>query len=256
MLELTGRSGLHLIEQSSMTVPIASTEPPTTTARRMVGRVLPFAYLLAMLWLTWCDGRVPAFMSPTVARTVYFKLPIAGTRYHWTFLDRRAFLSGELTLRILNISRDRDTTLVIFQHGKIAEGWKMIGDERGDSSFYFGFSTKRRFATAVGDSLIVTLTATEDLRGHGPHSQGTLAAGTWVATGTYSGLYGGTLNPFRDIVRAGGPPRAFLECWDTSWVLTNASDTGWMGPKPKGDDDDSFFRRDRGVDGRRCRSKL
>lgn len=242
-----------------MTVPIASTELPTTTARRLLKRVLPYVFPCAMLWMTLCEGRVPAFLSPTVERTLYFKLPIARTRYHWTFLDRRAFLAGELTLRILNTSRDRDTTLVIFRNGKITEGWEMIGDERGDNSFYFGLSTKQRFATAVGDSLIVTLTATEDLQGRGPYSQGTLPAGTWVATGTYSALYGGTLNPLLDLVRVGGPPRAFLECWDTSWVLQNAIDEGWMGAKPKGDDDDSFVRRikpDRGVDGRRCRSKL
>ncbi len=135
----------------------------------------------------------------------------------------------------------------------------MIGNVSRDSSFYFGFSTKKRIATAVGDSVIVTLTVTEDLRGRGPYSQGTLATGTWVATGTYSALYGGTLNPLRDLVRAGKPPIAFLTCWDTAWVLRDASDEGWMGSKPIGEDDVSFLGRlkpERGVDGRRCRSTL
>ncbi len=192
-------------------------------------------------------------------RSLYFKLPIAGTRFHWTFLDRRAFLSGNLTLRIVNPDRDRDQTLVIFRNGKISEGWEMIGNVSRDSSFYFGFSTKKPIATAVGDSVIVTLTVTEDLRGRGPYSQGTLATGTWVATGTYSALYGGTLNPLRDLVRAGKPPIAFLTCWDTAWVLRDASDEGWMGLKPIGEDDVSFLGRlkpERGVDGRRCRSTL
>ncbi len=76
-----------------------------------------------MLWLSWCDGRVPPFLSPTVERTLYFKLPISATRFHWTFLDRRAFLSGKLTLRIVNADRDRDQTPVIFRNGKITEGW-------------------------------------------------------------------------------------------------------------------------------------
>ena len=180
-------------------------------------------------------------------------------RFHWFFLDRRALLSGELTLRIVNADRDRDQTLVIFRHGRITNGWKMIGREMRDSSVYFGFETGARIATAVGDSVILTLIAGEDLPGRGPHSQGTLSKGTWVATGTYSGLYGGTLNPLRDLVFWGDPPIAFLTCWDTTWVLRDARDDGWMGPKPTGEDDGSTMRRlrpERGVDGRLCRSTL
>jgi hypothetical protein len=237
-----------------MSATIAPTTRPPTTAWRMLSRLALFVFLCATLWLTWCDGRVPQFLSPTVERTLYFKLPIAGTRFHWTFLDRRAFLSGELTLRIVNADRDRDQTLVIFRNGKITEGWEMIGDVPRDSSFYFGFSTEKRFATAVGDSVIVTLHVTEDLRGRGPYSQGTLTTGTWVASGTYGALYGGTLNPILDIVRFGKPPIAFLSCWDTSWVLRDVRNEGWMGLKPIGEDDEMRRRKPkRGVDGRRCR---
>lgn len=242
-----------------MTVPIASTAPQRATAWHLLRRTIAPLLICMSLWMSVCDGRVPAFLSRTVHRELYFKLPIDGTRFHWIFLDRRAFLSGELTLRIVNADRGRDETLVIFRNGRIAEGWQMIDGARGDSSAYFGFSTAHRFATAVGDSLILTLTAAEDLPGRGPYSQGTLAAGTWVATGTYTALYGRTLNPFHDLVRLGKPPIAFLECWDTTWVLRNASDDGWMGVKPVGEDDVSFLQRlkpARGVDGRRCRSKL
>jgi hypothetical protein len=242
-----------------VSVPVAPTGLPPGAARRLLGGLVPFLLLSTTLWLTWCDGRVPPFLSPTVERTLYFKLPISGTRFHWTFLDRRAFLSGELTLRIVNADRDRDQTLVIFRDGKITEGWEMIGDVPRDSSFYFGFSTGQRIATAVGDSVIVTLIAMEDLRGRGPYSQGTLAQGTWVATGTYTALYGGTRNPLRDLVRAGDRPIAYLTCWDTSWVLRDVRDEGWMGPKQPGEDNVSFVRRlksKRGVDGRRCRSRL
>lgn len=214
--------------------------------------------LVVSIWLSLCNGRVPAFLSPTVARTLYFKLPIDGTHFHWTFLDRRAFLAGTLTLRIVNTSRGRDETLVVFREGRITDGWTMIGETSRDSSFYFGFSTDRRFATSVGDSVIVTLVAPEPLRGRGPYSSGTLAAGTWVATGTYGSLYGGTLNPFRDVVRIGKTPIAFLNCWDTAWVLQDARDTGWMGPKPPGEDEVSFLGRlmQRGVDGRDCRVRM
>lgn len=240
-----------------MTIPIAPAKPPTAPRSRR--RFLAWLLMCTSLWLTFCDGRVPPFLSPTVERTLYFKLPIAGTRFHWTFLDRRAFLSGELTLRIMNADRDRDQTLVIFRDGTITKGWEMIGDARRDSSFYFGFSTERRFATSVGDSVIVTLTVAEDLRGRGPYSQGTLPKGVWVATGTYSGLYGGTLNPLRDVLRMGDAPVAYLECWDTSWMLRDVSDEGWMGMKPTDVDDDGFATRlmpQRGVDGRRCRSTI
>jgi len=237
---------------------MTSTGQPPTATRRWRSRVLLLLPLLS-LWMTVFDGRVPAVLSPTVPRTLYFKLPIAGTRFHWTFLDRRAFLAGELTLRILNVRRQRDQTLVIFSDGKITDGWEMIGDMPRDSSVYFGFSTRERFATSVGDSVIITLIAAQDLRGRGPLSQGTLAKGTWIATGTYSGLYGGTLNPLRDLVRAGDPPVAYFTCWNTVWVLRDARDIGWMGEKPAAEKElDSGKRQlqERGVDGRRCRSTL
>ncbi len=242
-----------------MSVPIARETLRPVGARHLLRRLAPFLLLFPTVWLTWFDGRVPAFLSPTVERTLYLKLPIAGTRFHWTFLDRRAFLSGELTLRIMNANRDRDQTLLVFRNGKITKGWEMIGDMPRDSSFYFGFSKEQRFATAVGDSIVVTLTAAEDLRGRGPYSQGTLVTGTWVATGTYSGLYGGTLNPLKSLVRAGKPPIAFLTCWDTTWVLRDASDAGWMGAKSTGEDDSGVMGRltpERGVDGRLSRSTL
>ncbi len=213
--------------------------------------------LCLSLWMTVFQGRVPAFLSPTVARTLYFKLPIAGTLFHWTFLDRRAFMSGELTLRILNVRRQRDQTLVIFRDGKITDGWAIISERPRDSRAYFGLSTHQRFATSVGDSVIITLRAAQDLRGRGPYSQGTLTQGTWVATGTYSGLYGGTLNPLRDLVNAGAPPIAFLNCWDTVWELRDARDNGWMGEKPAEEkklDTGARLLPKRGVDGRRCQS--
>lgn len=242
-----------------MSVPIAREPLRPVSARQLLRRLAPFLLLVPTLWLTWFDGRVPAVLSPTVERTLYFKLPIAGTRFHWTFLDRRAFLSGELTLRTVNASRDRDQTLVVFRKGTITTGWEMIGDMPRDSSVYFGFSTAQRVATAVGDSIVLTLTVAEDLHGRGPYSQGTLVTGTWVATGTYTALYGGTLNPLKALVRAGQPPIAFLTCWDTTWVLRDVSDDGWMGPKPTGEDDGGVMGRlkpERGVDGRRCRSRL
>jgi len=75
-----------------------------------------------------------------------------------------------------------------------------------DSNACFGFSTRERSATTVGDSVIITLIAAQELSGRGPYSQGALAKGMWVATGTYSGLYGGNLNRSGTLFALGSPP--------------------------------------------------
>jgi len=235
-----------------VSTPIAPIALPPTGWRRLLRQLRPFLLFGAFAWLLW--GRVPAFLSPTVNRTLYFKLPIDGTQFHWTFGDRLAFEAGELTLRIVNADRGRDQTIVIFRHGRVSAGWEMIAGSSHVSDAYFGYASDTRFPTAVGDSLIITLVATEDLPGRGPHARGTLPKGTWVATGTYSALYGGTLNPLSNVVFWGKPPHAFLTCWDTTWVLQDVRDDGWMGPRPADEQDE--LRPGRGVDGRRCRSTL
>ena len=235
-----------------MSTPMTPIALPPTGWRRLLRQLRPFLLFGAFAWLLW--GRVPAFLSPTVNRTLYFKLPIDGTQFHWTFGDRLAFEAGELTLRIVNADRGRDQTIVIFRHGRVSAGWEMIAGSSHVSDAYFGYASDTRFPTAVGDSLIITLVATEDLPGRGPHARGTLPKGTWVATGTYSALYGGTLNPLSNVVIGGKPPHAFLTCWDTTWVLQDVRDDGWMGPRPADEQDE--LRPGRGVDGRRCRSTL
>ncbi|MCO4098977.1 MAG: hypothetical protein HEQ38_06150 [Gemmatimonas sp.] len=206
-----------------------------------------------VLWNTLFDGRTPAFLPTTAERTLYFKLPLEGVRFHWEFLEPSAFLAGELTLRIINTNRD--DTLVIFHDGKISDGWQMIGTNTRDSSFYFGFSTDRRYVTAADDSLIITLRAPKDLRGHGVYKEGTLPAGTWQSQGTYSSIYGGRWNPLDFLVRAGDPPMAFMECWDTVWPIRVTRNTGWGGLKPANEDSGVFSRiKTQGVDGRVCGS--
>ena len=145
------------------------------------------------------------------------------------------------------------TTIAVLAVGLWLPVSPFAGSSRvGDA--YFGYASDTRFPTAVGDSLIITLVATEDLPGRGPHARGTLPKGTWVATGTYSALYGGTRNPLSNVVRWGKPPAAFLTCWDTTWVLPDVRDDGWMGLRPADEQDE--LRPGRGVDGRRCRSTL
>ena len=194
-------------------------------------------------------------LAPPAKRTLYFKLPIEGAEFHWTFLDAAAFLSGELTLRILN--KGHDETLVVFRDGKIHDGWEMIGGARSDGSFYFGFETARRVRTKADDSLVITLRAKTDLRGRGPYSEGVLAAGVWQMTGTYSSLYGGRWNPIDLIVLHGDPPVAFMECWKDVWPITITNAEGWKGAEPADEVGRSWWMsRERGTNGDGCGSHI
>lgn len=230
---------------------------PAAGRRRVVLRSLSWAASVLVLWVVVFDGRLPTALAPEVERTLYFKLPIEGARFHWQFQDRDAFLAGELTLRIIN--KDRDQTLVVFRDGTIHDGWRMIGDARRDGAFYFGFTTDDRIRTAPNDSLVLTLTVADDLPGRGPHREGVLPAGTWEATGTYSALYGGSWNPVHFLVLRGDPPVAYLQCWDDVWPIHVTKTEGWNGSKPEDDRASTFLRRvwpERGVDGRRCGSHI
>lgn len=233
-----------------------TTASPTETRPRMgaMHRIM-LALNGVLIWTFILALPLPGIFTVPADRTLYFKLPIEGVRFHWEFQDAAAFLAGELTLRIINDTRDQ--TLVIFRDGQIQPGWEMIGDPSPDSSFYFGFSTDERFRTAKDDSLIITLKVVKDLLGRGPHSEGVLAAGTWQATGTYSSLYGRRWNPLDFVVLTGDAPVAFMECWANTWPVTITKNEGWKGAKPEGEDDLGFVRKlmqKRGVNGRLCGS--
>jgi hypothetical protein len=213
-----------------------------------------------IIWVALAFGIFTVFptfraFATSAERTLYFKLPIEGVEFHWNFLDSAAFLSGELTLRILN--KDRDETLVVFRDGKIQDGWEVIGDEKPGKEVYFGFSTTRRFRTKADDSLIVTLKATKALLGHGPFSEGVLSAGVWQMSGSYSSIYGGRWNPLDLFVLHGGPPIAFMQCWTGVWPITITKREGWKGAQPA--EEASFMgklARPRGTNGRVCGSHI
>jgi len=236
-----------------------ATQSTTHAVTQRVSRFRLFSWILTavLLWTSVFGGPLPAFLTPAASRTLYFKLPLEGVRFHWDFQDAAAFLAGELTLRIIN--GNRDETLVVFRDGKIHDGWEMIGDDKGDGSFYFGFATDDRVRTAQGDSLIITLTVKQDLLGRGTYTEGVLRAGTWQMTGTYSGLYGGRWNPMDFVVLGKDPPVAYMQCWDSVWPMEITKTEGWRGAKPANEDSVGFFRRmrpERGVDGRRCGSHI
>ena len=95
-------------------------------------------------------------------------------------------------------------------------------------TFYFGFSTTRRYRTRADDSLIMTLTAPKHLRRRGPDSEGVLAAWVWQMSGSYSSTYRGRWNPADLPVLHGDPPVAFTECWTGVWPITiTKREGGW-----------------------------
>ena len=193
--------------------------------------------------------------ATSAERTLYFKLPLEGVEFHWEFLDSAAFLSGELTLRILN--KDRDDTLVVFRDGKIQDGWEVIGDDNSAKGVYFGFATTHRFRTKANDSLIVTLKATKDLLGRGPESEGVLAAGVWQMSGSYSSIYGGKWSPLDLFVLHGDPPIAFMECWTGVWPIRITKREGWMGAAPlTRDSTRRKLYKSRGTNRRPCGSHI
>ena len=234
----------------------SSTSKPIGELRKALGVSLRVLLFLVPLFLLVGTAPLARFFTPAANRTLYFKLPIEGARFHWEFLDPKIFLSGELTLRIIN--KGHDETLVVFRDGKIHDGWEMIGDGKPDSSFYFGFSSTRRFRTKPNDSLVITLKAPKDLLGRGPYSEGVLAAGVWQMTGTYSSLYGGRWNPMDLIVLHGEPPIAFMECWKGVGPIKITKAEGWTGPKSS--DENGLSRRlssrHRGTNGNKCGSHI
>lgn len=184
-------------------VPAPTDERPSTWKRylRALGSVVP---LLLLVFIT----PIGATFAPAAERTLYFKMPIEGVWFHWRFLDAEAFLSGELTLRILN--KGHDQTLVVFRNGKIQDGWTVIDDPQPDGSIYFGFETSERVRTKADDSLVITLKATKGLLGRGPYSEGVRPAGVYQMHGSYSSMYGERWNPLDRIVLWGEPPVAYI----------------------------------------------
>jgi hypothetical protein len=248
----SGRGETHL----AAGVAVGDSMPTPVGGLSRAGRVfLRATVFVATLLLAVGATPFAASLTPAADRTLYFKLPIEGARFHWRFLDPEAFLSGELTLRILN--KGYHQTLVVFRDGKIQDGWEMIGDARPDGSFYFGFVTTHRVRTKADDSLVITLKVTNDLPGRGPYSEGVLAAGVWQMTGTYSSLYGGRWNPIDLVVLHGKPPVAFMQCWKGVWPITITDAEGWQGAEPK--DEVGLSRRlskPRGTNGSTCGSHI
>ena len=207
-------------------------------------------------------------IAEPVARPISFKIPLAGVRFHWCFMNRDELLSGKLTLEV----RRGDTTneIVIFEGGAITPGWEAstLGSPCREESFYFMFTSTTRYLTAPGDELEVELIVQEDLEGIGVFQTGILEAGTYRTAGTYFALRDGPDLPepsvrpseaeFTDSMIQGGNtqeeieaalrgrrsalsmqartpnlfgPVAFLGCWENPWPLKVTYHEGWMPPE-------------------------
>lgn len=154
----------------------------------------------------------PAPPSEQIDRPLSFKLPLEQPRFHWRFLEKDAFLAGSLMLRIIHDGAVE--SIVVFQDGTIAEGWEPMAAVSGvNEEIYFGFTSSTRYATAPGDSLEIELVVVEPLAGIGAYQRGTLPAGRYLSTGSFSGfIYS----------------MAFMECWRQPWSLTITAEEGWM----------------------------
>jgi len=192
--------------------------------------------------------------SVPIDRRLYFKLPLKQPRFHWQFLEKEAFLAGSLTLRII---RDGAVeSLVVFQDGTIAEGWEPMAAVSGvNEEIYFGFTSSTLYATAPGDSLEIELVAGEPLAGIGAYQQGTLPAGRYLSTGSFSRLIDDTSAQWVALIAAMKGIRrdelesmpeiqalrerlsaiegrqeymAFMECWRQPWSVTITAEEGWL----------------------------
>ena len=149
----------------------------------------------------------------TSNHTLYFKLPLAQPRYHWKFTDRELYLSGKLVLRI---SSDKNIDeIIIFDHGKVSDGWTVMESKRGpnENSVYFGFVSTTVYPVKDGDKLELEMIANSDLDGIGRLQTGILKAGTHKAAGKIKIYQADNL-------------QAFIS-WDDKWQLDITGDKGW-----------------------------
>jgi hypothetical protein len=163
-----------------------------------------------------------------------------------------------------------------------------MGEEENPGEIYFGFVSQERILSAPADSLELELVVVKDVPGWGPLFRAVLSEGTYVSTGSYTGL---TDNNSRAWMRAVALSKglsvpeleampefqafkermdeqvaesefmAGLECWRQEWPLRVTSEQGWLGPERAGTARrmDSIStaiqatRPDMGTDRRPCR---
>jgi hypothetical protein len=141
-------------------------------------------------------------------RPIYFKLPLEQPEYHWTFMDRDAFLSGRLVLQITRGNESQ--TIIVFESGELSNAWKeMDDDDKPGNRIYFGFVSQVPFPVSRLDSVELILNVPEDLEGCGNEENGVLKAGEYRSKGTFT-FYS---------AKSGDNVYLTKENWDTLWKL-------------------------------------
>lgn len=223
--------------------------------------------------------------SEPLARRFFLKLPLENIQHHWRFRSREDFLAGSLTLRV--IREGQVHSLPVFSRGLISDGWRIMAGEDEEGEVYFGFSSEERHLSAPDDSLELELVVVKDLPGWGARLQGDLLEGTYLSTGSYSGLTDHStmiwvaamamgeglsipemeempeFRALRERLKEHVGRNEFmagLECWRQKWPLRITAEEGWLGPERarvsrEMQDVSGLLRSarpDMGTDGRRC----
>ena len=184
-----------------------------------------------------------------VARKISLKLPIRQEEFHWKFMKKEELLAGKLLLTIERNGKKQQMT--IFENGTFTEGWsspeKFQSNVTQDpmvkpEEIYFLFKSEKRYETAPGDTVELTLTAKSDLEGIGPMCAGVLPKGEYKAKGTYSLLVDEyqvspeimkevpkeMLDEFCKVMSETTSNTAFLENWQDQWDIKVTSEPGWL----------------------------
>jgi hypothetical protein len=204
--------------------------------------ILAIASSAYALRMTKMPEQLQSTVSEPRMRTISLKLPLRQPEFHWTFLSRKQFLAGKLTLRVTR--NDKTTEIIICENGRMSEGWEPLTMPANPKAgeLYFGFQSTKKYATAPNDQLEIELHVAKDLEGIGPNQTGTLPAGTYKSKGTYSGLLDeykvpGSLDSTNketlDKLRKMYEFKAFLENWQDQWQLRITSEDGWLSPQER-----------------------
>lgn len=227
-----------------------------TRARVVIRRIVEALAAGLILYVVISGWRVERWVlgGGGGERGLYIKLPLEGPRYHWYFGDEAALLKGSLRIDIRGAS-GRDTTLSVFDQGRMSPGWSFIGRRRDGA--YFGFMGGGEIWTEPKDSVVVTLDVPEDLEGMGAYRQGVLRSGHYRAVASYGRLTG---HPDFGLLGGRREPTAYVSCWRSKWPLVITEQRGWMGRASDEEQGrggwlgklDEVISARRGTDGFRC----
>lgn len=171
-------------------------------------------------------------------RRVVLKLPLRQPALHWTFMSKEDYLAGKLVLRF--VRGEETTEIVVFEDGKIREGWNLLVflETPGAGEVYFGIESSKKYTTSSADMVEIELHVKSDLEGIGERRTGILPKGVYKSRGRYSKLdneyeVSDKLNAMLSRGILLGLQKAFefravLGDWDEQWKLNITGREGWI----------------------------